>query len=400
MIYFVLPILILFGIRTTLTEELIPGTDVISSHLSFYLYSYEILIAFIILWGLFRNKHTYSLWFILSTPILLLLVYVSEDTWLSFLHVVRFINLSGLFLWVSKSTDDQRVENFLKGMVVAVFGIVMIAITQFTLQQSLGLSLFHEPEVSVQQVGVAKIAIRGVEFLRPYSVLPHPNILGWLGVTTIATIVCIHYPKHAWKVLLVSQLGYVLLDHMHWTYPVVQYLLTIIGALVLSQQRKNEQKRVPNQFVLMCISTGLIVLSFSRLAWGIFVALGLIILIVNKKLFHVEQLPLKRYIGMILVVPILFFGSVWRYLQLLQETSLGLRTMYVQRSVQIMRENIVFGTGLGNYINGLAQVYSSNIPIWQYESVHNIFLLMFVELGMMGVGTLIAWWYVYKKNFE
>jgi hypothetical protein len=399
MIYFALPILILFGIRTTLIETEIPGTDVISSHLSFYLYGYELLIAGITFWWL-SKKREYIIWFGISTSILLGLVYISDNTWLSFMHVLRLVNLSGMYLWTSRIDNPKKIQKFLQGLGVALGGILFIAIIQFVIQRSVGIGFLHEPIVAVDQAGVAKVSIGGLAVLRPYSILPHPNILGWVGVTTIAFLMGIKFPRHALRIYILSQIGYILLDHMHWTYPVVQYMTVMFFGLLYPQSKKKMSISSMNQNLLVIFSTGLILLSFSRLAWGIFVALSGVFAFLDKKMFHVEHFPLKKYLAYICIVPILFFSTFWRFIQLLQETSVGLRAVYLQRSISLIRQDYIWGVGIGNYVDGIVGIYVGGIPTWQFEPVHNVFVLVFSETGLVGLGIIFAWWYVYKKNFK
>lgn len=399
MIYFALPILILLGVRTTVLEMTIPGTDVISSHLSFYLYIYELIIAVITLRWIYVANPKNTEWLGVSIGIALIAVYLSSFPWMTFLHILRLVNLSGLFLFIAKTTDSKNLTHFLRGLSIATGFILCVAVIQLITQRSIGIELFHEAKVSVEQIGVAKIEIFGKNLLRPYSILPHPNIVGWLGVTIFSLLISLQNQKHAGKVLMVSQMGYLLLDHMHWTYPVVQYMVVYIGAIVFSKKRFEFKNNTNLSRLLVVICTGLVLLSFSRMAWGIFVALSIVYLVQEDRMFHVEHFSLKKYIGLIIIVPVLFFGSIWRYLQLLQETSLGLRAIYLQRSFKIIAENIWFGVGIGNYISALQKLTLLDVPTWQFEPVHNFFLLVFAELGIIGCGVVIIWIYVYKKLF-
>lgn len=396
MIYFALPLLILFGIRTTIVELLIPGTDVISSHLSFYLYGYEIFITLLILTWFFKGGRKYFKGFLLSIAPLVLLTYLSPNTWLSFLHILRGINLIGFLLWGMKTINKEQSELMLKGLSLSSLGILLIAIAQFTIQSSVGLQLFHEAIISPEGVGIAKFEALGEVFIRPYSILPHPNVLGWLGVTMLSLVVSLQSSKHSLRVFFSGQLGYLFLDHMHWTYPVVQYLLVLLSALIISA-KKNKYNVQINQGLIIIISTGMILFSASRLAWGLFIALSLMYVLIHNTMFHVEHFSIKRYIGLILVVPFVFFGTIWRFLQLIQETSLGLRELYLQRSIRVVGESWISGTGVGNYIFGLSEIYIDKIPEWQYEPVHNAFILVFAEVGIIGALLGIVWLYGFKK---
>jgi len=60
---------------------------------------------------------------------------------------------------------------------------------------------------------------------------------------------------------------------------------------------------------------------------------------------------------------------------------------YVAQAREIIREHFWLGVGAGNYTNA---VYEKNPQkkIWEIQPVHNVFLLVWAELGLIG---LITW---------
>lgn len=67
-----------------------------------------------------------------------------------------------------------------------------IAIIQFLLQKSIGLTFLGESIFSVFDPGVAKIVINGDIFVRSYGFFPHPNILG--GFLALSLVITLFYP--------------------------------------------------------------------------------------------------------------------------------------------------------------------------------------------------------------
>jgi hypothetical protein len=327
-------------------------------------------------------------------------VYISPNPWLSYLHVLRFINLSLFYLWLQQTLNSARIHSLVRGLMASILFIFVISIGQFVTQKSLGINIFHEPEVSVNQVGTAKIQILDQTFMRPYSILPHPNVLGWLGISFIGFILGMQFPNQSVKILVLSQLGYFLFDHMHWSFPIVQYLTVMMFATlkVVTGYSRDVLPRV--SIWGLSIASLLVGISFSRLSWGSFIALGVVFVVLYRKMFHVEHFSIKRYLVAISIVPFLFFGSVWRFLQLFQESSLGLRVEYIQRSIEVIQENILQGIGVGNYVSALVEMFIFEIPEWQMEPVHNVILLMFAEIGLIGSIICVCWIYVYKKILQ
>jgi hypothetical protein len=64
--------------------------------------------------------------------------------------------------------------------------------------------------------------------------------------------------------------------------------------------------------------------------------------------------------------------------------------LYSQSYSQLSWVEKLLGIGFGQYPHFLAK----NIPleIWQYEPVHNTFLLVFIELGWLPILALIVWY--------
>jgi O-antigen ligase len=64
--------------------------------------------------------------------------------------------------------------------------------------------------------------------------------------------------------------------------------------------------------------------------------------------------------------------------------SLGERFLYLKFSERIISENPIMGVGAGQFIFELKRSLP-NLVIWQYQPVHNIFLLIWSELGVVGL---------------
>ena len=67
-----------------------------------------------------------------------------------------------------------------------------------------------------------------------------------------------------------------------------------------------------------------------------------------------------------------------------EKTSLSERSSQVHESWELSKKNIWTGVGAGNYTRALYEIYPDR-PGWEYQPVHNVFLLIFVELGMIGL---------------
>jgi O-antigen ligase len=63
------------------------------------------------------------------------------------------------------------------------------------------------------------------------------------------------------------------------------------------------------------------------------------------------------------------------------------RINYIVDAWQMIMNNWFWGVGLGQYV---ANLPSGGRELWQYEPVHNIVLLLWSEIGLMGLGLLIV----------
>lgn len=64
------------------------------------------------------------------------------------------------------------------------------------------------------------------------------------------------------------------------------------------------------------------------------------------------------------------------------------RIELIKVSLQLIKEHFWLGVGLNNFIPNLVKVSSTFVNAWELQPVHNIFLLVFSELGIIGLCAL------------
>jgi len=254
---------------------------------------------------------------------------------------------------------------------------IAVFLTSVTLQALLGIWQFFQQSTFVNkwlglsahpawQGGVSVIENSSGRWLRAYGGLPHPNILGGLLASA-----------------LIIGLGF--------------YLKT---------GRKNTLWKM---FLLgsLAINFPALLLTFSRSAWLSFL-IGLILLVIyfiknkTQDLSKKFTLPLLIFIFLFLAFLNLFSNIFTPRLTSstrLERKSVNERIIYLQEAKQIIREHFLPGVGAGNYIQKLRQVKSSSAKqTWQYQPVHNVFLLVFAELGIIGFSLfLIIIFFILRK---
>ncbi len=108
-------------------------------------------------------------------------------------------------------------------------------------------------------------------------------------------------------------------------------------------------------------------------------------------LLVVINLILTNSLNVYVAIAILFFVMVknnYAFMFLtfdLSQRFVTHRVELIQASWQMIKENFWFGVGLNNFIPNLVKVSKSFVNAWELQPVHNIFLLVFSEIGLIGL---------------
>ncbi|MBL7159381.1 O-antigen ligase family protein [Candidatus Microgenomates bacterium] len=149
-------------------------------------------------------------------------------------------------------------------------------------------------------------------------------------------------------------------------------LVVLIFALFLREQSKFLR------LLTLILGTSVIFISFSRTVWTVWFLIIIFWLWIRKK---------------DLALPSLFFlslgnESVWRRLEL------------TDAAFKIFKTSPIFGVGLGNFITQLPKfLVPKKLYFWQ--PVHNIFLLILAETGIIGVCFMVyGVWFIFRKLWQ
>lgn len=318
----------------------------ISIYLSFFF-----ILTFTII-GIYRsvaekNSNPLLLKFFIAFILGLILYQVNLDPDFRIISAYFYLRISCVLLfgyYVYKSPIWLKYKGLLLWIVILIAAIQsIIALLQFYLQHSLGLNLLGESPLAPTLYGVAKIVSHGTTIIRGYGTLPHPNILG--AFLVIASLLNLH-----------------LLNN--------------------NKQRINSIFLSITAFIIIL---GLFV-TFSRsalLASGIgFVTWGIITLIKQKSLVFMRK---------IWIFPLAIMFSVWLFYPLLisrgniQDESAAQRSIYNDAGIQILKNNWVIGTGPGTNMFHMKQKLQYQLEPWNIQPVHNYFLIMLSEWGIIGL---------------
>jgi hypothetical protein len=224
----------------------------------------------------------------------------------------------------------------------------VIAIGQFLNQSSLGLKYLGEGVLNLNIKGVANFYnFYGEKIMRAYGTTPHPNVIA------------------AYFFLALFAFYFI------WFYKRIKYDKLLLWGYF--------------------ITLWAFFLTFARVAIFLlganYIVRGALLFIKFKKL---KSKRVWQIIGYTLVPMLLFAVFYWpeivsRILISAEDEAVQLRNYYNQESLK----NIEWiGTGMGDSVHEL-MIRSSMLPSYLYQPVHNIYLLILSEVGIIGLSAFI-----------
>ena len=395
-IYTIIGLSLPFLIRTTLLSY--PIRNISSPYSTIYLHSLDLILIVIWLVIFYKIKKlpfngqnfVDKLWISLIFFIFLQVLWAKYPL-LSWVWGLRVYFILSLIWYVSRFVNlAQQLKHIINGFLIGILAQTIISIMQFYLQKNIGLPIVVESVISSQLAGVAKINILDNTLIRAYGTFPHPNILGFAGVLSLLLIYALQLGKKV-SVLLYGFIILIVSSIDHYILTSIQALsIAVLIGLQLLYGVYIDFNKVIKVFLIFILHI-LIILTFSKTAFILLLILDSIYLtrLTINSMFHVEQFQnrLKSIPRIILNTIALGFCIILWILpyQSILET-LSKRILYLEDAIGIIRTNLWLGVGLGQYVVNL----SDNRELWQYEPVHNVFVLLLSELGLIGLLLLIV----------
>lgn len=260
-------------------------------------------------------------------------------------HMLHALSAAFLFsILLDQRTDTKKVIiAFASGLLIPVgIGAYQVALGHSGASTLLGLA-----SKDALVAGVAVVETSSGRMLRAYGSFPHPNIFGGYLATALVLL--------AW----------------------------------LARFAKNRFQLVLLGIPVVVLSSGLI-MTFSRGAWFGMIAAGLVLIAL---MLWQRKMPPSRAIPLFTLglVTVLITLGVFHN-QLIARFNPELRveaTSIEERVSQYTTFNDVFftsallGVGPGAYVFALSDV-DPGYEVWSYQPVHNVFLLIMAELGIIG----------------
>lgn len=250
--------------------------------------------------------------------------------------------MQAFILFIILIIGPLKPRTAIKWLVAGAILPSLLGIYQFLTQSTVGSTLLGLTVIETWQPGASIIQSHSIgRWLRAYGSFPHPNILG----------------------------GYL--------------ALTLALSLLMSLLHR-KKLRVPSYEFIFLFA---LFLTFSRTAWLAFAA-GIVAMLLCC---HVAKTKAKKYVALLLtfvaLLTLIFLPLIETRLTgntTHEITSITERTAGYQEALKLFKQQPLLGTGPGNYTLA-AKTLTPNQPIYTYQPVHNVPLLILVELGIIGI---------------
>lgn len=314
--------------------------------------------------GVFNLRFIWSLvlsiWNFKSTYFFFLLflvinIVLSHNILNGYYHLLKFLECSFVAYYIANTMHKkQQIVQLASLCSVGIIFESLLAFLQYATQGSIGGPLYFLGERSFlsQTPGIANASINGQLLLRPYGTFSHPNVLAG-------------------------------------------YLVIALTLIVFSATSLQAKKAKILFFSAFTIGTLALFSTLSRTAIVLWVVYLVIVFLSRlRKQAHAKEL-LAGFVGALIVSCLFLTPLFYRFSQTkTSEESFVQRDALLTAAAQMIADKPIWGVGLGNFLPILS-VIQKPLSLGMYlQPVHNIFLLVAAELGV--VGFIFFIWFLYK----
>jgi O-antigen ligase len=303
-----------------------------------------------------KTTHHFSLFFT-AASFLFLTIFLSGNLLNGLYHLLKFFEFSFVAYYIARTITKTR--QIKKIVLILSTGVVLesiLALLQYQHQGSLGGFWYFLGERSFSPVtpGIANAAINGQLLLRPYGTFSHPNVLaGFLLISLLLLLFSV--TQHQWNKLKLPMIG------------------------------------------VLCLGTGALLLTLSRVSILLWVCMLVVFLIVKiQTILYKKKIRFLSILGIVILLLFVFISPVFSRFShtSLTEESLTQREVLMQRAVAQSVIHPFFGVGFGNFLPVLGTIQQGFSFGVLLQPVHNIYLLVLVETGIVGLSIFL--WFLYQ----
>jgi len=341
---------------------------------SAFLYGTDILmIALLVLWLIrliqggskikfSRHDIFLAVFFLISA----LSISASHSKALSLYQLIKLAEFIAFYFYIKSNLGAIfNKDRLIEILVLSGFFQAVIAILQYTTQGALGLRIFGESPITPGGLGVASFYVGSHVYLRAYGTFPHPNILATFLMLAIFGFYYLYFNNKLRPKLMV--------------YAIVIYGVMLYGLLIT-------YSRTVIVLMVFAMVAFLIVLVWQNRG---------IKILQNKRLYTLAALSI---VAVMLFLRLNFHQVVTRALISSSDEAVSLRIFYDKVAGQTTGHYPWLGVGIGAFVPKLMQTLS-HIPTYYYQPVHNIYLLISAETGVLGIASFLVFLLFLIQNY-
>ncbi|MCL5113924.1 MAG: O-antigen ligase family protein [Patescibacteria group bacterium] len=363
-------LLILLFLPTQLGRHFWPGFSYVLGirvdYLSPTLYLTDILILSLFVFWVFRLKFKKNKYYLdqirarktlvmtiaMFVLFLIIGIFLSKNPmagWYGFLKLLEFIFFGAYIAF--------NIKNFKQNTILTIFLIDIIfesflSIAQFLNQSSLGgiFYLLGERSFNGQTPAIANVSLSGELILRPYGTFSHPNVLA----------------------------SYLLIG-----------MIMLLYSLNHGAGKLEKSIRITSLF----FATIAIFLTMGRVSIAVWVAV--VVFFGIKQFFKNKKKEVYLLLAALLILGILLTPLRLRFINFnpMDETILS-RVELAKDSLVMIKNQPLLGTGINNFLVELSYIEKNNHNLFYLQPVHNIYLLIASQTGIVGLGVFL--WFIGK----
>lgn len=378
-IFYVLIFAIPFERRLIVAKWVYPFNEWASA----YLYATDILIFLLFVFWLVRylkartvkegksvllSPKNPDFWLVIFFVVSGLSIFSSHIKNLSFYQLLKLAEFIGLYFYLRAGLG--KIFSFhltLAAIVISGFFQALVGIVQYAKQISIGLKFLGESPLAVNASGVAVFVAGSQKYLRAYGTTPHPNVLAaWLFIVVFALYFWyLYYAKTKLQQIILMSAYPILLFGLFFTFSRVIIGLWLIGVIVR------------------------ILISFLRKDLAGFVV---------KIKGRIMTVSLVSIIS-ILVFAFLFWPQIKSRIHVsAEEEAVTQRVFYSRVAGSVVTSHPWLGVGIGQFVPQMISKLR-HLPANLYQPVHNIYLLIASETGLVGVASFLLFLLLVFVNF-
>ena len=337
----------------------------------FSIFNFQFSIKLQFLSSKLKNPNLYLFLFIIISAISIKNFDNYSISWFQWGKLVEFIVF---YYYLSRYAFSKFGLNgfFLAIITSGVFQSI-IAYFQYAKRSNIGFKYLGESFLSADLPGVASFIMPdGEKIIRAYGTTPHPNVLaiflltGLFGFYLSYLYIHIHREKKP------------LADGMDW-FLVSSYVVMLFGFLFTFS------RTIIFAWLMSFLARSVMSLRKNYInIWRIFSRDRLFVVIVSS----MAVMIIFSFLYQDKIISRLLINS--------EDQAVQLRGFY---NSEVIHGNIsYFGIGTGNFINWMVK-NNPYLPYYAYQPVHNIYLLIYSENGILGISAFLLFLFFSGKRF-